>query len=122
VWFVKILVVEDEIRISNLLRLYLEREAYQVDMADNGKDGLEFALKEDYSLIVLDVLMPVKNGYEILQEVRRIKKTPVIMLSAKCSEEDIKRAKDFGANDFIAKPFSPSMVVSKIKEILLQEM
>ena len=116
---VKILVVEDEIRISNLLRLYLEREAYQVDVVDNGKDGLEWALKEDYHLIILDVLMPFKNGYEILEEVRRIKKTPVVMLSAKCSEEDIKRAKDLGANEFIAKPFSPSMVVAKIKEILL---
>ncbi|MBM7653458.1 CheY-like chemotaxis protein [Neobacillus cucumis] len=79
---------------------------FQVDVVDNGKTGLECALKEDYNLIILDVLMPEIDGYQVLKEVRKIKKTPVIILSAKCTDEDIKYSKDLGANTFIAKPFS----------------
>jgi len=114
----RILVVEDEIRISNLLRIYLQRAMFQVDVVDNGKDGLKCALEEDYNLIILDVSMPEMDGYQVLKEVRKIKKTPVIMLSAKCTEEDIKYSKDLGANEFIAKPFSPGAVITKIKDLL----
>lgn len=114
----KILIVEDETRISHLLRIYLERESYQVDVVDNGDDGLNSALTETYDLIILDVLMPGKDGYMVLEELRRMKKTPALLLSAKCSEEDQKKAFDLGANEFISKPFSPSAVVMKVKEIL----
>lgn len=116
----KILIVEDEIRISHLLRMYLERESFHVDVENNGDHGLERALNENYDLIILDVLMPGKDGYLVLEELRRTKKTPVIMLSAKCGEEDLKRGFDLGANEFIAKPFSPAAVVVKIKEIITQ--
>lgn len=114
----KILIIEDEIRISNLLKLYLERESFQVAVASHGDTGLERALDESFDLIILDVLMPGKDGFTVLEELRKIKTTPTIMLSAKCSEEDLKRGFDLGANEFIAKPFSPGIVVTKIKEIL----
>ena len=114
----KILIVEDETRISNLLRIYLERESFHVDVVDNGDDGLNSALTETYDLIILDVLMPGKDGYMVLEELRMMKETPAILLSAKCSEEDQKKAFDIGANEFISKPFSPSAVVMKVKEIL----
>ncbi|NMD71216.1 response regulator transcription factor [Bacillus sp. DNRA2] len=114
----KILIIEDEIRIGNLLKIYLERESFQVEAVLHGDTGLDRALHEHFDLIVLDVLMPGKDGFTVLEELRKIKTTPTIMLSAKCSEEDVKRGFDLGANDFIAKPFSPGMVVTKIKEIL----
>jgi DNA-binding response OmpR family regulator len=114
----KILIVEDEIRISNLLKIYLERESFIVEVTGNGEDGLDMAIQENYDLILLDVLLPIRDGFTILEELRKIKKTPVIMISAKCSEEDLKRGYGLGANEFIAKPFSPAAVVSKIKEIL----
>lgn len=110
----KILIVEDELRISNLLKIYLERESYQVTVVHNGDDGLEHAIQEDYDLIILDVFMPGKNGFTVLEELRKLKNTPVIMLSAQSEEQGL----HLGADAFISKPFSPSAVVSKIKEIL----
>jgi DNA-binding response OmpR family regulator len=121
VWIdLKILIVDDEIRIGNLIRIYLERESFQVVVAENGNEGLDRAINDNYDLIILDVLMPGKDGYQVLEELRRTKKTPVIMLSAKCELEDLKRGYDLGANEFIAKPFSPGAVVTKVKELLSQ--
>jgi two-component system response regulator ResD len=89
-----------------------------VDTADNGDEGLDQALRENYDLIILDVLMPGKDGFGVLEELRKIKDTPAIMLSAKCEEKDQLHGLNLGANEFIAKPFSPAAVVSKVKEIL----
>ncbi|WP_197280047.1 response regulator [Bacillus sp. FJAT-27251] len=114
----KILIVEDEVRISKLLKIYLEREHYMVDIADNGNDGLIQALNEHYDLIILDILMPGKDGFKVLEELRKEKDTPAIMLSAKAEQKDQLQSLNLGANDFIAKPFSPGAVVSKVKEIL----
>lgn len=110
----KILIVEDEIRISNLLKIYLERESYHVNVVNNGDEGLEQAINEDYDLIILDVFMPGKNGFTVLKELRKLKDTPVIMLSAQSEE----KGQNLGANAFISKPFSPGAVVSKVKDIL----
>jgi DNA-binding response OmpR family regulator len=114
----KILIVDDEIRISNLLRIYLQRESFHVDAAADGDEGLDKALHENYDLIILDVLMPGKDGFQVLEDLRKVKQTPVIMLSAKSESEDLIRGTDLGANAFISKPFSPAAVVAKIKEIL----
>lgn len=112
----KILIVEDEVRISTLLKMYLGRESFEVNVVDNGIDGLERSLNEDYDLIILDVFMPGKNGFTVLEELRKEKDTPVIMLSAQSEEQ----GQALGANAFISKPFSPGAVVEKVKEILLQ--
>jgi two-component system response regulator ResD len=117
----KILIVDDEIRISNLLRIYLERESFQVDLASNGDEGLVKAVEKDYDLIILDVLMPGKTGYQVLEELRKLKQTPVFMLTAKCDTEDQKQGIELGANEYIPKPFSPGNVVLKIKERLSQQ-
>lgn len=116
----KILIVDDEVRITNLLRIYLERESFHVDMEADGEKGLEKALAEDYDLIILDVLMPGKDGYQVLEELRKVKNTPAIMLSAKSETEDLHRGISLGANEYITKPFSPANVVLKVKEILSQ--
>jgi DNA-binding response OmpR family regulator len=112
----KILIVEDEVRISTLLKMYLGRESFEVTVVDNGIDGLEQSLNVDHDLIILDVFMPGINGFTVLEELRKIKDTPVIMLSAQSEEQ----GKALGANAFISKPFSPGAVVEKVKEILLQ--
>lgn len=113
----RILIVEDEVRISQLLRMYLERESYHVDEANNGNDGLSQVIQENYDLIILDVFMPGKDGFTVLEELRKLKNTPVFLLSAQSEENERKRGLDLGANEFISKPFSPSAVVAKVKEI-----
>jgi DNA-binding response OmpR family regulator len=117
----RILVVDDESRISNLLKIYLEREDFQVTTEEDGLTGLERAINEHFDLVVLDVLMPGKNGYQVLEELRKVKDIPAILLSAQYTEEDQKRGIALGANAFIAKPFSPKTIVSKIRELLLGE-
>lgn len=114
----RILVAEDEARISRLLKMYLERESFIVTVADNGVDALELALNERFDLIILDVLMPGRNGFSVLEEVRKTQDTPVIMLSAKGEAADLQRGSELGANEYILKPFSPRDVVEKIKEKL----
>lgn len=114
----KILIVEDETRISNLLKIYLQRESFQVDVEQNGEVGLNKALSDNYDLILLDVFMPGKNGFQVLEELRKFKETPIIMLTAQSGEEDQKRVLALGANGLISKPFSPGEVVLKVKEFL----
>ncbi|MCM3585453.1 response regulator [Mesobacillus maritimus] len=114
----RILIVEDETRISHLLSMYLKREAFDVDVAHNGNDGLTKALQQQYDLILLDVFLPGMDGFAVLKALRKEQKTPVIMLSAQSSEKDQKRFVELGADGFIAKPFSPGEVVSKVKEQL----
>lgn len=115
----KILLVEDEVRISHLLKMYLERESFMVVCEDNGVDGLNKALIENFDIIILDVFMPGLNGFQVLEELRKTKNTPVIMLSAQNDTNDQMRGIELGANEYILKPFSPSDVVLKIKNMVL---
>lgn len=114
----KILVVDDEERIRRLLKMYLEREDYIVDEASDGEEGLEKALTEDYEIILLDVMMPGKDGLEVCKEIREKKSTPIMMLTAK--GEEISRIHGFeaGTDDYIVKPFSPREVVLRVKALL----
>lgn len=114
----RILIVEDEIRISNLLKLYLERASYVVEVSDDGNEGLIKAVNEHFDLIILDVLIPGKNGFKVLEELRKHKKTPVIILSAKSSESDRQHGLELGADEYILKPFSPRDLTKKINEII----
>lgn len=114
----KILVVDDEDRIRRLLRMYLEREDYFIDEADNGSDALELALENNYDVILLDLMMPGMDGIEVCQELRKEKDTPVIMLTAKGEESNRVQGFEVGTDDYIVKPFSPREVVLRVKALL----
>ncbi|MCP8968718.1 response regulator transcription factor [Ectobacillus ponti] len=114
----KILVVDDEERIRRLLKMYLEREGYTIDEADNGDTALAKALQYEYDLIVLDLMMPGKDGIEVCREVREKKSTPIIMLTAKGEEVNRVQGFEVGTDDYIVKPFSPREVVLRVKALL----
>ena len=103
----RILVVDDEKRIAQAIKEGLEQESYAVDIEYDGEDGLNAALGEDYDLIMLDVMMPIMNGYEVCSKLREAGvKVPVLMLTAKDNDKDIVLGLDSGADDYLAKPFS----------------
>ncbi|MFJ7975254.1 response regulator [Peribacillus sp. JNUCC 23] len=115
---IKILVVDDEDRIRRLLRMYLERENYEIDEAENGDIALTKAIAIDYDLILLDIMMPGKDGIEVCRELREKKATPIIMLTAKGEEVNRVQGFEVGTDDYIVKPFSPREVVLRIKALL----
>ncbi|KQL35649.1 response regulator transcription factor [Psychrobacillus sp. FJAT-21963] len=115
---IKLLVVDDEERIRRLLKMYLEREGYEVEEAENGEIALQLALENDYNCILLDIMMPEKDGIEVITELRGHKETPVILLTAKGEEANRVEGFELGADDYIVKPFSPREVVLRIKAIL----
>jgi DNA-binding response OmpR family regulator len=102
----RILVVEDERRIAQAIKEGLEQESYAVDVEYNGEDGLNAGLAEEYDLIMLDVMMPIMNGYEVCKELRNNGvKSPILMLTAKDQDKDIVEGLDSGADDYLPKPF-----------------
>ncbi len=115
---VKILVVDDEERIRRLLKMYLERENYMIDEAEDGNEALTKAVSNDYDVILLDLMMPGKDGIEVCRELREKKATPVIMLTAKGEEVNRVQGFEVGTDDYIVKPFSPREVVLRVKALL----
>ena len=115
---IRLLVVDDEDRIRRLLKMYLEREDYVIDEAANGNEALELALANDYDAILLDLMMPEKDGIEVCRELREKKATPVIMLTAKGEEVNRVQGFEAGTDDYIVKPFSPREVVLRVKALL----
>jgi two-component system, OmpR family, response regulator ResD len=115
---IKILVVDDEERIRRLLKMYLEREEYVIEEADNGDDALKKALENDYDLILLDLMLPGKDGIDVCREIRDKKATPIIMLTAKGEEANRVQGFEAGTDDYIVKPFSPREVVLRVKALL----
>lgn len=113
-----ILIIEDEDRIRRLLRMYLEREGYQVEEAADGLEGVERAKESDFMLILLDLMLPSMDGIEICKQIRESKATPIIMLTAKGEEANRIEGFEVGADDYIVKPFSPREVVLRIKALL----
>ena len=114
----KILVVDDEERIRRLLKMYLERENYVIEEAEDGEEALEKALANHYDLILLDLMMPRKDGIEVCKELREKKATPIIMLTAKGEEVNRVQGFEAGTDDYIVKPFSPREVVLRVKALL----
>ncbi|MFN7252132.1 MAG: response regulator transcription factor [Anaerobacillus sp.] len=114
----KILVVDDEERIRRLLKMYLERENYEVEDAENGEIALQMAVDNNYDLILLDIMMPGMDGIEVCQELRKSKATPIIMLTAKGEEANRVQGFEAGTDDYIVKPFSPREVVLRVKALL----
>lgn len=110
----RILIIEDEVSIAELQRDYLEISGYDVAIEKTGDKGLGRALKEDYALIILDLMLPNIDGFEICRKVRDIKNTPILMVSARKEDIDKIRGLGLGADDYITKPFSPSELVARV--------
>ena len=111
----KILIVEDEETIADLEKDYLELSGFEVEVANDGETGLEKALKREYSLFILDLMLPGVDGFEICKKIREEKNTPIIMVSAKKDDIDKIRGLGLGADDYMTKPFSPSELVARVK-------
>jgi two-component system response regulator ResD len=114
----RILVVDDEERIRRLLRMYLEKEGFAIEEAEDGETALSKALKEDYDLILLDIMLPGIDGTEVCSRLRQSKATPVIMLTAKGEEANRVQGFEVGADDYVVKPFSPREVIYRVKAVL----
>ncbi len=114
----RILVVDDEERIRRLLKMYLEKEGYAIDEAEDGESALKLASNTDYALILLDVMLPGIDGIEVCSRLRQVKSTPVIMLTAKGEEMNRVQGFEVGADDYVVKPFSPREVIYRVKAIL----
>ncbi len=111
----RILIIEDEESIAELEKDYLELSGYKVEIAYRGDQGLLKAMKEEYDLIILDLMLPEVDGFEICRMVREEKNTPIIMVSAKKDDIDKIRGLGLGADDYMTKPFSPSELVARVK-------
>ncbi len=114
----RILVVDDEERIRRLVRMYLERSGFVVDEAENGSEALEKALTNGYSLVVLDLMLPVLDGREVCAQIRQQLETPIIMLTAAGDEINRIHGFELGADDYVVKPFSPRELVMRVKALL----
>ena len=115
----KILVVDDESRMRKLVRDFLVRQDYEVLEAGDGEEALDIFYREkDIALLILDVMMPKMNGWEVCREVRENSKVPIIMLTAKRDESDELMGFDLGVDEYISKPFSPKILVARVEAIL----
>lgn len=111
----KVLIIEDDMGIYELERDYLEIEGYEVDIQTNGVDGLATALEHEYDLIILDIMIPKKDGFSVCRDIRKKKEIPIIMVSAKREDIDKIRGLGLGADDYMIKPFSPAELVARVK-------
>lgn len=111
----RILIIEDEEAIADLEKDYLEIDGYDVDIENAGDSGLAAALAEDYDLIVLDLMLPGIDGFEVCKKIREEKDVPILMVSAKKDDIDKIRGLGLGADDYMTKPFSPSELVARVK-------
>ncbi len=111
----RILIIEDEESIADLEKDYLELSGFEVEIEAEGTKGLERALAEDLDLVILDLMLPGVDGFEICRQLREVKNTPIIMVSAKKDDIDKIRGLGLGADDYMTKPFSPSELVARVK-------
>jgi DNA-binding response OmpR family regulator len=114
----RILLVDDEKKITTVLKAYLQQEGFQVTVALNGVIALTLFKENPYDLIILDLMLPGMSGTEICREIRKISSVPIIMLTAKIEEEDRIQGLSIGADDYITKPFSPREVVARVRAVL----
>lgn len=114
----KILIVDDEFQMRQLVRLYLLQENYQVDEAEDGYEALEKLKRNDYDLMILDVMMPMMDGWETIKQARQLSDIPIIMLTAKGTIQDKVDGFSTGADDYIVKPFDEAELLVRIKALL----
>lgn len=114
----RILVIEDKTEISSIVKKYIQKEGYLCEIAENGLEALDLFSREKYHLLILDIMMPGIDGFEVLSSIRQISDVPIIMLTAK--EEEVDRIKGFdkGADDYVVKPFSPRELMRRVKVFL----
>ena len=117
----RILIVEDESSISDFVKGELEYEGYEVCIKEDGREGLEEALNNEYDLVILDIMLPSMNGFKICRRIKRVKATPVIMLSAKSSVIDKVNGLKLGADDYISKPFAIEELLARIEVVFRRE-
>jgi DNA-binding response OmpR family regulator len=115
---VKVLVIEDDPDICELVNLYAEKNGYIVLVANDGRKGLELFYDNHPDLVILDIMMPELDGWEVCKEIRRFVKTPVIMLTGKGESYDKLKGFDLGADDYVVKPFDPNELMARIKAVL----
>lgn len=111
----KILIVEDETSIADLEKDYLELSDFDVTICNNGEDGLKVALDQDFALVILDLMLPGIDGFEVCKKIRETKNIPILMVSARKDDIDKIRGLGLGADDYMTKPFSPSELVARVK-------
>lgn len=114
----RVLIVDDEERIRRLVRMYLERNAFDVEEAEDGAEALSKALNTDYALIILDLMLPGMDGRDVCAEIRQYKDTPIIMLTASGDESNRVHGFELGADDYVVKPFSPRELIMRVKALL----
>ncbi len=114
----KILVVDDEDRIRDVITTYAEFEGYEVDTAKNGLEAIEMAKENDYSCIIMDIMMPHLDGYSAHKEISKIKDIPVIMLSSRSEEYDKLFGFEIGIDDYVVKPFSPKELMARVNVVV----
>ncbi|XJZ26625.1 response regulator transcription factor [Bacillota bacterium Lsc_1132] len=115
---IKILVVDDEKEMRQLLRIYLLQENYQVEEAADGSEAYQKVLKNDYDLMILDVMMPLMDGWETIKQVRKVSDLPIILLTAKGAVEDKVQGLSTGADDYLVKPFDEAELMVRVKALL----
>lgn len=114
---IKILIVDDEYLIRNVIKEYCQNEGYKVDEAQNGEDAIDKVYENNYDLIIMDIMMPKLDGIKASKEIKQIKDIPIIMLSARTEEEDKLIGFETGIDDYITKPFSPKELMARIKAV-----
>lgn len=115
----KILVVDDEARMRKLVKDFLVKSGYEVLEAEDGEKAVDiFMMVKDISLIILDVMMPKMDGWQVCREIRKDSKVPIIMLTAKASEADELKGFELGVDEYISKPFSPKILVARVEAVL----
>ncbi|MGA9773281.1 MAG: response regulator transcription factor [Blastocatellia bacterium] len=114
----RILVVDDDLDLCELLAKYLQREGFEVEMVHNGEQGVERAMSGDYTLVILDVMLPGLTGFDVLSSIRRRSSVPVLMLTARGDDVDRIVGLEMGADDYLQKPFNPRELIARIRAIL----
>jgi DNA-binding response OmpR family regulator len=113
-----LLLVDDDVELCGMMREFFTQEGHRLDCAYNGREGLTAALNGTYDLVILDVMLPVVDGFELLQRLRRRKDLPVIMLTARVQQQDRIRGLDSGADDYLPKPFDPDELLARVRAVL----
>lgn len=117
----KILVVDDEFNMRNLIKIYLSKEDFQLDEAKDGNEAIKMALKNTYNLIVLDIMLPDIDGWEVCSTIRKTSEIPILMLTARDDIQDRVHGLNLGADDYLVKPFAPEELVARVNALLRRQ-